>query len=44
MLSVIPAPKKAKELGGVFVLPARLKVKSDFDLPLLEGRVDFFEN
>ena len=31
MLSVIPAPKKAKELGGVFVLPARLKVKSDFD-------------
>ena len=44
MLSVIPAPKKAKELGGVFVLPARLKVKSDFDLPLLEGRVDFCEN
>ncbi|MCI6353578.1 beta-N-acetylhexosaminidase, partial [Eubacterium coprostanoligenes] len=44
MLSVIPAPKKAKELGGVFVLPARLKVKSDFDLPLLEDRVDFCEN
>lgn len=44
MLSVIPAPKKAKELGGVFVLPAHLKVKSDFDLPLLEGRVDFCEN
>ena len=44
MLSVIPAPKKAKELGGVCVLPARLKVKSDFDLPLLEGRVDFCEN
>lgn len=44
MLSVIPAPKKAKELGGVFVLPARLKVMSDFDLPLLEGRVDFCEN
>ncbi len=44
MLSVIPAPKQAKELGGVFVLPEKIKVKSDFELPLLEGKVEFCDD
>ena len=44
MLSVIPTPKKAKELGGIFVLPGKVRVKSDFELPLLEGKVEFCDN
>lgn len=44
MLSVIPAPKKAKELGGIFVLPGTVRVKSDFELPLLKGKVEFCDS
>ena len=44
MLSVIPAPKNAKELGGIFVLPEKVRVKSDFELPLLEGKVEFCDS
>lgn len=41
MLSLIPLPKFYIEKDGVFTLPERVRVKSDFDLPLLDGKVDF---
>ncbi len=40
MLSLIPMPKKAKELEGTYTLPQSVKIYSEFDLTLLNGKCE----
>lgn len=44
MLSIIPIPKEYKELDGVFTLGENVKVKSDFDLPLIREYVELCDD
>ena len=44
MLSLIPIPKKSCENKGTYTLPAEIKIRSDFDLPLLEGKAEFCDD
>ncbi len=39
MISLIPKPKKCKEGKGFFNLDDDLKIKSDFDLPLIKNKM-----
>lgn len=44
MLSIIPIPKEYKENDGVFTLGEQVKIKSDFDLPLINEYVEFCDD
>ena len=44
MLSLIPVPKKSCENKGSYTLPDEIKIKSDFNLPLLEGKAEFCDD
>ena len=44
MLKLIPAPKHAVETGGFYSLPDDVKIKTDFDLPLVAEKVQIVEN
>lgn len=44
MLKLIPAPKHAVETGGFYSLPDDVKIKTDFDLPLVAEKVQTVEN
>lgn len=44
MLSLIPLPKECKELNGVFTIAKNQAIKTDFDLPLLDGTFEFSDD
>lgn len=44
MLNLIPIPKKCIEHEGAFVLPEVIKIQSEFDLPLLEGKAELTDS
>ena len=44
MLKLIPAPKHAVEMGGFYRLPDDVKIKTDFDLPLISEKAQIVEN
>ena len=43
MLKLIPAPKHAVEMGGFYRLPDDVKIKTDFDLPLISEKAQIVE-
>ncbi len=44
LLNLIPIPKKCIEHEGFFVLPEAIKIQSDFDLPLLDGKAELADS
>lgn len=44
MLSLIPIPKKSCENKGSYTLSDEIKIKSDFNLPLLEEKAEFCDD